>query len=256
VSGAALDGSTGPLWWDSPPQAGTAAHPASDLPQTADVVVVGGGFTGLWTAYYLLRDNPGREVLVLEARHVGFGASGRNGGWVSALWPVGADTLDRQYGRTATLAQLAALRDTVDEVGRVDAEEGLGSGFVKGGALVVARTAAQEVRARVSAAHAAAWGDGTIWPPESASTSPAPVAPPSTRTAPGCSPAGSSTGWRRRCAGSVAASSRAPAWLGSATGSWCSPTTAGSPPAPSSSPPRAGREPCPGWRDGSSRSTR
>ena len=72
---------------------------------------------------------------MLEAEHVGFGASGRNGGWVSALWPVGADTLDARYGRTATLAQLAALRDTVDEVGRVDAEEGLGAGFVKGGAL-------------------------------------------------------------------------------------------------------------------------
>jgi glycine/D-amino acid oxidase-like deaminating enzyme len=161
VSQAALAGSTGPLWWDS--TAPTHSHPASGLPQSADVVVVGGGLTGLWTAYYLLRAQPGRDVLVLEAQHVGFGASGRNGGWVSALWPVSADTLDRRHGRTATLAHLAALRDTVDEVGRVDAEEGLGAAFVKGGALVVARTSAQEARARASAAHSAAWGDGTVW---------------------------------------------------------------------------------------------
>jgi glycine/D-amino acid oxidase-like deaminating enzyme len=170
VSGLTPSPSTGPLWWDSPTAASSSADTTStppaqgtDLPQTADVVIVGGGYTGLWTAYYLLREHPDLEVLVLEAEHVGFGASGRNGGWVSALWPVGADSLEARHGRTATLAQLAALRDTVDEVGRVDAEEGLGGGFVNGGAQLVARTAAQEARARASAAHSATWGDGTTW---------------------------------------------------------------------------------------------
>ena len=100
---------------------------------------------------------------MLEAEHVGFGASGRNGGWVSALWPVSPDAIARRHGRTGALAQLAALRDTVDELGRVEEEEGLGSGFVKGGALMVARTPAQEVRARASAARSAAWDDGTVW---------------------------------------------------------------------------------------------
>ena len=51
---------------------------------TADVAVVGGGFTGLWTAYHLTRLAPALRVVVLEAKHCGFGASGRNGGWVSA----------------------------------------------------------------------------------------------------------------------------------------------------------------------------
>ncbi len=156
---------TTPLWWDTRTPAPSPIGPdhGTDLPLRADVVVVGAGFTGLWTAYYLLREHPGLDVLVLEAEHVGFGASGRNGGWVSALWPVSADTLAARSGRAATLAHLAALRDTVDEVGRVEAEEGLGSGFVKGGALLVARTAAQELRARAEAEHGAAWGDGTVW---------------------------------------------------------------------------------------------
>ena len=141
-----------------PRRRGTARTAREPLPQTADVVIVGGGYTGLWTAYYLLRDQPGREVLVLEAEHVGFGASGRNGGWVRRSGRSGPTRSTARYGRTATLAQLAALRDTVDEVGRVDAEEGLGAGFVKGGALVVARTPAQEARARVAAAHSAVVG--------------------------------------------------------------------------------------------------
>ncbi len=161
-------GGTRPLWWDTARAAGSAVtdggpEGAVDLPLEVDVAVVGGGYTGLWAAYYLARSQPGLDVLVLEAEHVGFGASGRNGGWVSALWPVTADALARRYGRAAALAQHAALRETVDEVGRVDAEEGLGSGFVKGGVLGVARTEAQEVRARAEAAEGAAWDDGTVY---------------------------------------------------------------------------------------------
>lgn len=155
---------TAPLWWETPsaPESGGGEETGA-LPQSVDVAVVGGGYTGLWTAYYLLRERPDLAVLVLEAEHVGFGASGRNGGWVSALWPVSPDVLARRYGRGATLAQLAALRDTVDEVGRVDEAESLGSGFTKGGALVVARTSAQAERARAEVVQAADWGTGTTW---------------------------------------------------------------------------------------------
>ncbi|WP_164311546.1 FAD-dependent oxidoreductase, partial [Streptococcus pneumoniae] len=56
-----------------------------------DVAVVGAGFTGLWTAYYLARTDPSLRIAVLEAESVGFGASGRNGGWCSALFPASLD---------------------------------------------------------------------------------------------------------------------------------------------------------------------
>jgi glycine/D-amino acid oxidase-like deaminating enzyme len=51
------------------------------------VAIVGGGFTGLWTAYYLAEADPSLRVAVVEAEVAGFGASGRNGGWCSALFP-------------------------------------------------------------------------------------------------------------------------------------------------------------------------
>jgi glycine/D-amino acid oxidase-like deaminating enzyme len=154
---------TEPLWWDDP-YAGHTAY-GSSLPTSVDVCIVGGGYTGLWTAYYLLRAQPDLSVAVLEAEHVGFGASGRNGGWVSALWPVGADAVAARHGRSAALDMLAALRDTVDEVGRVVAEEAVDCGFVKGGALALARNPAQAARAQREAEHGASWRDGTMWLP-------------------------------------------------------------------------------------------
>jgi glycine/D-amino acid oxidase-like deaminating enzyme len=150
-----------PLWWEGATV--PAPHGIPDPPPASDVVIVGGGFTGLWTAYYLLRDDPGRSVTVLEAEHVGFGASGRNGGWVSALYPVSADSVAARHGRAAALDLLTALRDTVVEVGAVCAVEGIDAGFVRGGTVMAARGPAQATRARAYAAHGASWGDGTVW---------------------------------------------------------------------------------------------
>jgi glycine/D-amino acid oxidase-like deaminating enzyme len=151
-----------PLWWEG---ARTAPDPASALTgdTAVDVVIVGGGYTGLWTAYYLLRDDPSLDVLVLEAEHVGFGASGRNGGWVSALWPVGPETLARRHGREAALAMVRALQQTVSEVGDVVADEGIDCGYHRGGTLVLARSRAQAARARAEAAEGERWGVDTAW---------------------------------------------------------------------------------------------
>jgi glycine/D-amino acid oxidase-like deaminating enzyme len=125
-------------------------------------VVVGAGYTGLWTAYYLLREDPSVRVVVLEAETVGFGASGRNGGWCSALFPRSADRLARLPGsdRASALALHRAMRDTVDEVGRVAAAESIDAHYDKGGTVTVARTPAQLARARAEVEHARSWGRG------------------------------------------------------------------------------------------------
>ncbi|MDT3441161.1 MULTISPECIES: FAD-binding oxidoreductase [unclassified Pseudofrankia] len=104
----------------------------------ADVCVVGAGFTGLWTAYHLATLAPERRVVVVESEVAGFGASGRNGGWCSALFPV-ASMADQLR---------PALAATVDEVGAVAAAEGIDCDFAKDGYLCLATTPAQEARLR------------------------------------------------------------------------------------------------------------
>ena len=133
-----------------------------DLPadEQADVAIVGAGFTGLWTAYYLLRAEPTLQVVVLEAETAGFGASGRNGGWCSALFPTSVPGLAKLAGRTGALAQHAAMRDTVDEVGRVLLREGIDAHFQKGGTVTLARSPAQLIRARLEVDEARAWQRG------------------------------------------------------------------------------------------------
>ncbi|HEY5249310.1 MAG TPA: FAD-dependent oxidoreductase, partial [Dermatophilaceae bacterium] len=155
------NGASGPLWWAGLPTGPTRA-PLSQA-ESVDVVIVGGGFTGLWSAYYLLESDPSLSVLVLEAEHVGFGASGRNGGWVSALYPVGARVLAREHGKHATRDQYAALRESVDEVGAVAAAEGIECGFHKGGTLVVSTNPAQATRSRAEVRESVYWGTGMSW---------------------------------------------------------------------------------------------
>ena len=150
------------LWWeqvvaDDPDAA--RPRPPLDGDTTADVVVVGAGYTGLWTAYYLLEADPSLDVLVVDAHVAGFGASGRNGGWCSALFPVGPDALARRYGPDATAAMRAAMRDTVVEVGGVTAAEQIDCDFRFGGTLTLARTPPQVDRVVHEVEEAARWGD-------------------------------------------------------------------------------------------------
>ncbi|WP_328531679.1 FAD-binding oxidoreductase [Nocardioides sp. NBC_00368] len=125
-----------------------------------DVAIVGAGYTGLWTAYYLAEARPDLKVAILEAEVAGFGASGRNGGWCSALFPASLDKVAAGSSREAALAQDRAMRETVDEVIRVAAAEGIDADIAKGGTVVVARTPAQLERARHEVEHARSWGLG------------------------------------------------------------------------------------------------
>jgi glycine/D-amino acid oxidase-like deaminating enzyme len=124
------------------------------------VAIVGAGFTGLWTAHYLAKADPTLRIVVLEAETAGFGASGRNGGWCSALFPASLDTLAAMADRDAALAQHRAMRETIDEVVRVATAEGIDAQIAKGGMISLARSRAQLRRARTEVADARSWGLG------------------------------------------------------------------------------------------------
>ena len=134
--------------------------PRPPLPgdRDADVAIVGAGFTGLWTAYYLRELDPTLRVVVLEKDIAGFGASGRNGGWCSALYPSSSAKVAKRASRDGVRRLHEALRATVDEVGRAAAAEGIDAGYAKGGTLTFARSKPQVERALADIEDARRWG--------------------------------------------------------------------------------------------------
>jgi len=134
--------------------------PRTPLPgdTDADVAIVGGGLTGLWTAWYLLQRDPALKVVVLEKQIAGFGASGRNGGWCSALFPRSTASLERAHGREAALGLRRAMVATVDEVGRAASEAGVDADYAKGGTVAYARSAVQLAAARAEVDEARDYG--------------------------------------------------------------------------------------------------
>jgi glycine/D-amino acid oxidase-like deaminating enzyme len=118
-------------------------RPSLPGPTRADVAILGAGFTGLWTAYYLLRQDPSLRVVVLESEIAGFGASGRNGAWCNSSYPVSPGELMRRFGKEATRDLLLEMRGAVDEVGKVAEAEGIDAQYFRGGQLRVARGQAQ-----------------------------------------------------------------------------------------------------------------
>ncbi|MCW2865901.1 MAG: glycine/D-amino acid oxidase [Marmoricola sp.] len=143
------------LWQDTLGEQDAPDRPALPGPAAYDVVVVGAGLTGLWSAYYLRRADPTLRIAVLEKEVAGFGASGRNGGWCSALFPTSWDALVRASSVDGALRQHRAMQETVREVGRVVAAEGIDADFHRGGTLTLARTPVQlrRLQAEVRTAH-------------------------------------------------------------------------------------------------------
>ena len=148
------EASTKPLWIDRlDPSIAFRSGLDGDL--DVDVAIVGGGFSGLWTAYYLRQLDPSLRVAVLERHYCGFGASGRNGGWAVGELAGSVD----DYARRSSLAEarrlVRAVFDAVDEIGRVAAAEQIDCDYAKGGTVRLARTApqAQRQQAEIAEAH-------------------------------------------------------------------------------------------------------
>ena len=126
---------------------------------TADVAIIGAGYTGLWTAYYLKKADPGLNVIVIEKEFAGFGASGRNGGWLTG----GFAWNHARYLKTSTEAgvrgMVAAMNTTVDEVIRVTEAEGIDADIRRTDELMVATLPAQLGRMKDEVAHRRHWGE-------------------------------------------------------------------------------------------------
>jgi glycine/D-amino acid oxidase-like deaminating enzyme len=106
---------------------------------SADVAILGGGYTGLWTAYYLLRQQPDLRVAVVEGEICGFGASGRNGAWCAPGLNITLHRLGQLHGFEPARRTYQAVFDAIDEIGRVAQAEGLDIDWRRGGELIVAR---------------------------------------------------------------------------------------------------------------------
>lgn len=115
-----------------------------------DVAIVGGGFSGLWSAFYLKQANPSLRVAIFEAQELGFGASGRNGGWVSSDFPISKSTLLTRHGEARTALLFQKLNETIDAIGEFTSAHAPQAAFVKSGTLSFARNIAQERRLRTN----------------------------------------------------------------------------------------------------------
>lgn len=146
-------------WWRSlggPPPAREVLSASAQ----ADVAIVGAGFTGLWSAYYLKRAQPSLRVVVLERETAGYGASGRNGGWLSGFFSGPARAYERRGGPQALRALQRHMFDAVDEVARTLEEHDIDAELTKDGVLAVALDDAQAAHLRSALADARARGLG------------------------------------------------------------------------------------------------
>jgi glycine/D-amino acid oxidase-like deaminating enzyme len=146
------------LWTDTLGR--VASRPPLPGSLDADVAIVGAGYTGLWTAYSLLQRDPTLRVVVCESEHVGFGASGRNGGWCSSFFAGSRAQTVRQHGRDAVVAMQRAMFDTLDEIEQAIGAEGIDCDWQRGGTLEVANLPVQRARIEAEVAGDREYGFG------------------------------------------------------------------------------------------------
>ena len=146
--------------------------PVERAPASAnvDVAIIGGGLSGLWSAYYLSKALPNISIAVLESKRVGFGASGRNGGWCSGFFPLMPSELADMFGAEAALAAYRESFATLDEIERVLRTEKIDCAWHRGGTVQSASTAlqAERLQRQLAAQHDAGLGTNDVeWLPAS-----------------------------------------------------------------------------------------
>jgi glycine/D-amino acid oxidase-like deaminating enzyme len=126
-------------WWLETSDDDLTPRAALDGSTNADVAILGAGYTGLWTAYYLLSADPSLRVVVLDEEIAGYGASGRNGAWCPPGLNISLHRLEQLHGRDRARRTYLAVSEAVDEVGRVATQEGIDIEWRRGGQVDVAR---------------------------------------------------------------------------------------------------------------------
>ncbi|MBT6372076.1 MAG: FAD-dependent oxidoreductase, partial [Acidimicrobiaceae bacterium] len=151
------------FWHDTVPGS-LDPRPALQGDRDAGVAIVGAGFTGLWTAYHLLRIDPGLRVVVVEREIAGFGASGRNGGWALGEYSISPMDWAARSTPEAAVRQMRGLYDAIDDIGRVAEVEGIDCHYAKGGWIDMARSGpqAERIGAGVRARHALGLTDDDV----------------------------------------------------------------------------------------------
>jgi glycine/D-amino acid oxidase-like deaminating enzyme len=135
-------------------------RPSLTADTSADVAIIGAGFTGLWTAYYLKKAQPDLDVVIVEKDFAGFGASGRNGGWCMGTFAWNHEAYARATSRAEVLEMVRHLETAVPEISRVCAAEGIEADILPTEEMMLATNPAQLTRMRAEIAHRQHWGDG------------------------------------------------------------------------------------------------
>jgi putative aminophosphonate oxidoreductase len=124
-------------------QEALAVEPEAELAEPltgahrADICIVGGGYTGLWTALHIKWSDPSVDVMLLEADFCGAGASGRNGGFVTGWWTKLQSLID-MYGEAEAMRLAGAAAEGVAAIGRVCDEHGIDADFRPEGVIITA----------------------------------------------------------------------------------------------------------------------
>ncbi len=118
-------------------------RPSLNQSKNYDVAIIGAGFSGLWSAYHLKQLQPALKIAIFEKEYVGFGASGRNGGWASAEYPTSSKRLIKEHGVESYKALREEITKSIDEIGQIAKQNNWQIDYAKGGSLFFARNKAQ-----------------------------------------------------------------------------------------------------------------